>query len=667
MGNEQTTLDLNHPSVEIQLKAIEQLGNEQRRESIPLLTEALKSPEWRVRKEASNAISKFQIDEDLTNFLINELKNSIDPGEKNAFFEILVFLGKKVTHALMTHYREMNADIKKICLDIFGETGDLSASYLLIQCLSDPNPNIQIAAIEALGKLKEPRSVDELIQFLTHENQLLSFAALRSLEQIGDTRAVEPIIRLLGKSVLDRPALKALGQLGDLSALNPIVNSLQNGTPKIKKAAIEAVIRLQEQMIQQNEVKIIGRLREVYNKDMSLFLFDLLQNSEGEEQLIRGTIRILGWMGEILSIQLLIPFLEGPYREEAIQAITRMKRGAVEPLLAALPKHEGVVREGMIRALGEIGDRKAVMPLFKMVSDPIGHVRQSLAIALGKLGDPVATRMLIQLLDDPYSNVQEAAIQSLRKFKDRTLILECITLLGHEKENVRLNSIRLIGLMKAKEAVPNLALFLKDQDPVFRKETLLALKAMENVNIEEWVIFALADEFEEVRMAALSCLEDRPEIRLDPFIENLKQDESIWVRSFLARLLGKVRTAASKKELIGLMSDPIGVVQISAMESLSHFHESENIPLFMEKMKSEDLEVQSAAIIAIGESGDFSSGEKLIGYMNHLNWNIRAAAIRALGKLKYKPAFATIEKLAEEDPDKIVRQSALYALELILG
>jgi HEAT repeat protein len=667
MGNDQTTLDLNQPSVENRLKTIERLGAERRKEDIPLLSEALRSPEWRIRKEAVLAISRYEVDEDLANLLINDLKNSTDPGEKNALFEIFVSMGKKVSLFLMTHYREMNADAKKICLDIFGETGDRSSSYLLIQCLSDPNPNVQIAAIESLGKLKEPRAAEELIPFLSHENQLLSFSALKSLEQIGDNRAVEPIIRLLGKNVLDRPALKALGALGDLAALNPIINSLQNGSTKVKKAAIQALVQLQEQMIQQNEMKVIGRLREVYNKNMALFLLDLLKNPGEEEEVIRSTIRILGWMGEVLSIQLLIPFLEGAWREETIEAVTRMKRGAVEPLLAAIPKYEGVVREGIVRCLGEIGDRKAVTALFKLASDPVGHVRQSLAIALGKLGDPAAARVLIQLLDDPYSNVQDSAIQALRKFKDRTLILECIHLLNHEKSNIRLNSIRLIGLMKAKEAVPNLILFLKDQDPAFRKETLMALKTMENVNVEEWVTYALADEDEEVRLAALSCLEEHREIQVGPFVEILRNDESIWVRSSVARLLGKIKSDQGKKFLRDFLNDPVGVVQISAMESLSGYHDQEERPRFIDKLKSDDMEVQCAAIVAIGEMGISSDGELLSGFLDHSNWNIRAAAVRALGKIKYKPAFTAIEKISEEDPDKIVRQSALYSLEIILG
>ncbi|MBI3605729.1 MAG: HEAT repeat domain-containing protein, partial [Nitrospirae bacterium] len=393
MSVNQELLDLNHPNIENRLKAIEHLGAAKQKESLAHLVEALKSSEWRIRKEAVMALCKFDFDEELTHYLIEALKNVTEPGEKNSLVEIFFEFGKKSVSPLMSHFQEMNADVKKLCIDIFGEIGDREASYLLIQCLKDQNQNVQIAAVEALGKLKESRGVDDLLVFLQHENQLLSFAAINALEQIGDSRAVEPIIRLLGKNILDRPALKALGRLGDLSALNPIVNSLQNGSPKVKKTALEALVTLQEQVSFQHEVKIIGRLREIYNKNITLFLLDLLKEPGEEASVHQAAIRILGWMGELMSIPLLIPFLNGGQKEEALQAMVRMKRGSVDGLLAALPRSEGAIREGIIKCLGEIGDRKAVGPLLKMGSDPVGHVRQSLAAALGKLGDPASSRV----------------------------------------------------------------------------------------------------------------------------------------------------------------------------------------------------------------------------------------------------------------------------------
>ncbi|MBI1820865.1 MAG: HEAT repeat domain-containing protein [Nitrospirae bacterium] len=667
MSNEQDLIELKHPNIENRLRAIEHLGQEGAKGSLNQVIECLQSPEWRIRKEAVHGICQFPPDRDLFEPLIEALKKSTDPGEKNSLVEIFVEFGPKAVAPLMTHFQEMTPDVKKLCLDIFGDIGSRDASYLVIRCLKDENPNIQIAAIEALGKLKENRGVDDLVGFLSHEDHLLSFAAIKSLEQIGDTRSVEPLIRLLGKNFLERAALKALGQLGDISALNPIVNSLQGGSQKVKKSAIEALMDLQEQMVQQNEIKIIGRLREIYNKNIMLFLLEILKNPEEEAQVIRGTIRILGWMGELMSITALVPFMEGMHKEEAIQAIIRMKRGGVDTLVSLLPKVEGATREGVIKCLGEMGDRKAVNPLLKLATDPVGHVRQSLAVTLGKLGDVAATKVLIQLMDDPYQNVQEAAVQALRKFKDLGLISECIHLLNHEKINFRRNSIRLIGYFKAKEAVPQLALSLKDQDPVIRKETLLALKNMENLNIKEWVTYALADESPEVRLSALSCFEGHSEIQLAPFVDILKKDESIWVRSSLARLLGGAKVESALKVLVELLNDPVGLVQIGAIETMSHFHDPQLNLLLVEKLKSEDSEVQSAALAALGEMGDPSLGGLLEGFLGHESWNLRAAAVRSIGKIKYRSAFQRIEKMSMDDPDKLVRKSAQYAMEMILG
>ncbi|MHB8483332.1 MAG: HEAT repeat domain-containing protein, partial [Nitrospiria bacterium] len=75
----------------------------------------------------------------------------------------------------------------------------------------------------------------------------------------------------------------------------------------------------------------------------------------------------------------------------------------------------------------------------------------------------------------------------------------------------------------------------------------------------------------------------------------------------------------------------------------------------------------NAALIALGELEEPSLGGLLEEFLRHENWNLRAAAARSIGKMKYRPAFQRIEKMSLHDPDKLVRQSAQYAMEMILG
>lgn len=660
-GNEQ----IEQENIEPRLRAIERMGERRALENLPPLLENLKDSDWRVRKEAVLAVNRYQPEPQVIQALVDALKSALDFGEKNALVEILIHFGPACVAPLMTAFSGFSDDAKKTSLDIFGEIGDRNASPLILKSTEAGDENVRIAAIEALGKLREPRAIDALIGFLRPENSLLCFSAIKALEQMGDSRAVEPIIRLLGKNGLDRPALGALGRLGDLAALNPILNSLQNGNSKIRKAALQALVDLQEQAGIQNEVKIISRVREVYNKNIALFLLDLIKDEAEEQRVLRAGIRVLGWMAEVMSIQFLIPFLKSPLKEETSLAMIRLKRSAVDPLISALTKTDPLIREGAAFCLGEIGDRKAVPSLLKLIRDPVGHVRQSLAGALGKLGDFIATGGLIQLLDDPYPNVQESAIQALKAFKGRELISECVKLVESEKVHLKKNGLRLLGLMKAREAVPVIIGALKDTNVEIRQEAVVSLRDMENLPPDGWLEEALLDEAQEVRRTALTCFKLKRDTPLENYLDRFLRDDSMWVRSTLAKMLAGEKSERNLRILKELAGDPVGVVQISAMESLSAYQDISLTPLFLEKVRSEDPEIQTAAILALGDLPDSRVGTELEPFLNHDYWTLRAAAVRALGKLKYAPSVSRIEVMSREDPDGLVRQAARYALEMI--
>jgi HEAT repeat protein len=83
----------------------------------------------------------------------------------------------------------------------------------------------------ALGKIKDPRSVEILIEGLNMK-KFASYAAI-ALGEIGDAKAVEPLIRVLkGPTGDDKDiigaAVESLGMLKDSRAVEPLLSLLKN-------------------------------------------------------------------------------------------------------------------------------------------------------------------------------------------------------------------------------------------------------------------------------------------------------------------------------------------------------------------------------------------------------------------------------------------------------
>lgn len=123
--------------------------------------------------------------------------------------------------------------------------------------------------------------------------------------------------------------------------------------------------------------------------------------------------RALGELGDPAGVPALIGALDddnAEVRRTATRALARIHRAAVEPLIAALPEAPPRAASGMIRALGDIGDRRALDALLAQAEGPC---RAEALLALGRLRDPRAEATLIAGLADADWQVRMNAAMAL--------------------------------------------------------------------------------------------------------------------------------------------------------------------------------------------------------------------------------------------------------------
>ena len=106
-------------------------------------------------------------------------------------------------------------------------------------------------------------------------------------------------------------------------------------------------------------------------------------------------------------------------RLEAVMALARIGKPAVEPLIQSLKNEDRSTRFSAAVALGKIGDPRAIEPLIQALRDEAWNVRIAVAAALGEIGDERAVEPLTQALNDDNEDVQMGAKKALEKIKTR--------------------------------------------------------------------------------------------------------------------------------------------------------------------------------------------------------------------------------------------------------
>lgn len=140
---------------------------------------------------------------------------------------VVIFLVLLVVRNLI-----VSSKAKRKALEILNRGGVES----LINTLKDKDAYLRQAAVEALGKTKDPRAVNPLIAILNDEEDgEILLKASESLAEIGDLKAVSGLISLLNHKDLDRQwyasyTLEKLERKGikDFQAVRPLLLVLKD-------------------------------------------------------------------------------------------------------------------------------------------------------------------------------------------------------------------------------------------------------------------------------------------------------------------------------------------------------------------------------------------------------------------------------------------------------
>lgn len=194
-----------------------------------------------------------------------------------------------------------------------------------------------------------------------------------------------------------------------------------------------------------------------------------------------------------------------------IKLIGRAGGGEEEALLLAWMETDAAtddLKQSAMRALGDLGSRKAVEKLRKIAEDGQQGkaTRMAACDALGKIGDPAAIPSLVIAVNGDDPNVKASAITALASFKDAEALSAIQAALRDSVATVRIAACKACATLRLEEAVPAIV-YKASNDPEKAVKTE-AMKSLADIGGSESFRF------------------------LRTYLENAKNDTSLRILAF---------------------------------------------------------------------------------------------------------------------------------------
>lgn len=300
------------------------------------------------------------------------------PGDPATAVQLLSKSADFRATAALTAELERRRVAQPVVLLALGATGDPEALVPVLSALSSRDPEIRLAAMNAMRPLlgEDGRAADVLIERLADPELEVQVLAA---EYLGLVRARQATDKLLALTVaatpprLRRAAVDALGEIGDPRALPALIGLLREGPASLRPAAATAITYLGDTAAVAPLLSLIGASKSSWVDE--------------DDQVRRYAVRALG--GSLRAARTASPAVPAaPAAGKPAPAAPSPSVAAAITALAGLgAEAETRVAVAAIAALAAAADPAALPPLRTLASRGAPDRRRAALLALADLGD----------------------------------------------------------------------------------------------------------------------------------------------------------------------------------------------------------------------------------------------------------------------------------------
>lgn len=328
--------------------------------------------------------------------------------------------------------KSKNAETRRRAAFKLGAARKRGAVPALAAALSDPDWGVRHAAVEALGRIGDPRASEPLIVALHDPDWTVRSAAATALLHVGDAQSLDALIGALKSSdeFVRLSAVKALARIGGRRAAHAVASMLRDDDPAVHQETLKAIAALGWRpsspaerawlVVGQREWEEAIKLGGIAVPALGVALDRAAKKGGGGWVVGVEAARALGEIGEKSGVPALVRHLsmgDDPLVKTIALALGRIgDTQAIEPLLGALGRRNAEVRAMVLAALVSFGDR-VVEPAVALLAEYRSQrpdVLEAVIALLGRVGDTRALEPLLLLSSVPrFAGAATAAVQGI--------------------------------------------------------------------------------------------------------------------------------------------------------------------------------------------------------------------------------------------------------------
>ncbi len=273
---------LSDPSEAVRLAAVSAVRTTDDRGALPAVRERFQvEKEPKVRQEVALALGSMGDKESLP-LLIAALRDVANPeGVRSAALTGLESIGGKpaieaLIEALGTKHGVLRDETQVRMIAALGRFKAKDAIPAIADRLFHTNPDVRVAAVEALGKIGDAKlGAPRVRPALKDQSVEVRKAALAALAALKDAESIPTLIELANEEPTRYEATLALTKLPDVRALQVYLRGLADRSPDLRKASAAAIGSIRdkaepvlEQLASRHELApaALPELRKLYNQ-----------------------------------------------------------------------------------------------------------------------------------------------------------------------------------------------------------------------------------------------------------------------------------------------------------------------------------------------------------------------------------------------------------------
>ncbi|MBA3260114.1 MAG: HEAT repeat domain-containing protein [Gemmatimonadales bacterium] len=646
------------PSVAIRIAALDALPEGEERQ--PAILAALEEAAPAVRERAIRLAARY-VEPAVLGELVADDTNA---ARRNGAIAALERQGPYALPQLQSMLGLENLDVAMFALQVLARIGDPAPTAAILPLLRHPNLNVAQSAIEALGQLRSREAVPALLGLLRGE-LWLQLAAIDALGAIGDPRAVGPLVELVPDSVVAEPALESLQRLAAPESLEPLLACLvivrERSLLDALLLAVGVVIDLHP-----DPAPAAARLRDELALGHGDALLPYL------EQVLNGTaasgdlLRAAAALTVVAGLEALLPLVlhriadpEGaPWAEALFRRHPDALRGSLDRLLGDA---DARIRRGALLAAGFGPDD--LPTLVNLLGDPEAPVRAAACRALGSTGAEAVAPLLAERLRSGEPIERAAAVQGLALLPPAALgeLEPCLA--PGAAEEVTIRALEVLGLRPHAAFEARILELAGSRSTALRRAALRAVAQIGGSRADVTLVRALADRSRPVQLEALELLVRRGGERTAVTLSALlSAGDSL--RYHVIRALGHLRAEGAAGKLRALYPECGPHERLEIVSALIRIAPRDLAEFLRARLEEPEAELRRIATGGLAELADPAQLPLLLTLAEDADWNVRNEAARGLGLLGLpacRPPLLTLVR----DVEPVVARTARKALDAL--